>query len=191
MIKLFSFRSLIPPVTWAQRKDVVYVTFCVQDSINPDIKIETEQIIFHSVAGLEQKLYDITIPLYGTVEPEVNLINEFHIAYLIISIFFIFNVFFFHTFILKNSKTTVGGRYIELVLKKPSTDTKYWPQLTKEKKKYHWLKVDFKKWKDEDDSEDEAAAAGGGGGGGGLGGDGNIDDVCPSDQIITLILCFI
>lgn len=31
----------------------------------------------------------------------------------------------------------------------------YWPQLTKEKKKYHWLKVDFNKWKDEDDSEDE------------------------------------
>lgn len=82
---------------------------------------------------------------------------------------------FFFTLILKNSKTTVGGRYIELVLKKPSTDTKYWPQLTKEKKKYHWLKVDFKKWKDESDSEDEAAA----GGVGGLGGDGgNIDDVC-------------
>jgi hypothetical protein len=25
----------------------------------------------------------------------------------------------------------------------------------KDKKKYHWLKVDFKKWKDEDDSEDD------------------------------------
>ncbi|CAI6367462.1 unnamed protein product [Macrosiphum euphorbiae] len=138
-------QTLIPPVIWAQRNDVVYVTICVEDSKNPDIKIETEQIVFHSVAGLEQKVYDITIPLYGAVEPE-------------------------------NSKTTVGGRYIELVLKKPSTDTKYWPQLTKEKKKYHWLKVDFKKWKDESDSEDEAAAAGGGGGG--LGGDGgNIDDM--------------
>ncbi|XP_060865414.1 co-chaperone protein daf-41 [Metopolophium dirhodum] len=138
-------QTLIPPVIWAQRNDVVYVTICVEDSKNPDVKIETEQIVFHSVAGLEQKVYDITIPLYGAVEPE-------------------------------NSKTTVGGRYIELVLKKPSTDTKYWPQLTKEKKKYHWLKVDFKKWKDESDSEDEAAAAGGGGGG--LGGDGgNIDDM--------------
>lgn len=78
---------------------------------------------------------------------------------------------------IQNSKTTVGGRYIELVLQKPSTDTSYWPQLTKEKKKYHWLKVDFKKWKDEDDSEDESASAGGGGGGG-VGGDNNIDDVC-------------
>jgi len=50
----------------------VYVTICVEDSKNPDIKIETEQIVFHSVAGLEQKVYDITIPLYGAVEPEVN-----------------------------------------------------------------------------------------------------------------------
>jgi hypothetical protein len=25
----------------------------------------------------------------------------------------------------------------------------------KDKKKYHWLKVDFNKWKDEDESDDE------------------------------------
>jgi len=77
---------------------------------------------------------------------------------------------------LKNSKTSIGGRYVEIVLQKPSSDTKYWPHLTKEKKKYHWLKVDFKKWKDEDDSEDESA--GGAGEMGGMGGDANIDDVC-------------
>jgi len=134
---------LIPPVIWAQRNNVVYVTICVEDTKNPVIKIEPEQIVFHSVAGYEQQaVYDITIPLYAPVDPE-------------------------------NSKTTVAGRYIELVLQKPSTDTKYWPQLTKEKKKYHWLKVDFKKWKDEDDSDDETAS----GGAGGIGGDGNIDDM--------------
>lgn len=90
------------------------------------------------------------------------------------------SLFIFFSFILQNSKTTVGGRYVELVLQKPSSDSKYWPHLTKEKKKYHWLKVDFKKWKDEDDSDDEALAGGGGMGGmGGMGGDGgNIDDVC-------------
>jgi len=53
----------------------VYVTICVEDSKNPDVKIETEQIVFHSVAGLEQKVYDVTIPLYAAVEPEVNLIS--------------------------------------------------------------------------------------------------------------------
>lgn len=84
-----------------------------------------------------------------------------------------FNVIFS---VLKNSKTIVGGRYIELVLQKPTSDSKYWPHLTKEKKKYHWLKVDFKKWKDEDDSDDEAAS-------GGLGGESNIDDVCNSFEL--------
>lgn len=59
------------------------------------------------------------------------------------------------------------------MLQKPASDSKYWPHLTKEKKKYHWLKVDFKKWKDEDDSDDEAVS-----GAGGMGGDSNIDDVC-------------
>ncbi|KAE9541223.1 hypothetical protein AGLY_004468 [Aphis glycines] len=135
-------KSIIPPVVWAQRNTEVYVTICVEDSKNPDIKVEPEQIVFSSVAGFEStKKYDVTIPLYAPIEPE-------------------------------NSKVTVGGRYIELVLQKPSTDTKYWPHLTKEKKKYHWLKVDFKKWKDEDDSEDETAS-----GPGGVGGDGNIDDM--------------
>lgn len=52
----------------------MYVTICVEDSKNPDVKIETDQIVFHSVAGLEQKVYDITIPLYAAVEPEVNFI---------------------------------------------------------------------------------------------------------------------
>jgi hypothetical protein len=41
-----------------------------------------------------------------------------------------------------------------LILKKKE-DGPFWPQLTKEKQKFHWLKVDFNKWKDEDDSEDE------------------------------------
>lgn len=64
---------MIPPVIWAQRNTVVYVTICVEDSKNPDIKIEPEQIIFHSVAGLQQKVYAVTIPLYAPVEPEVSL----------------------------------------------------------------------------------------------------------------------
>lgn len=84
----------------------------------------------------------------------------------------------------QNSKTTVGGRGIELVLQKPSSDTQYWPYLTKEKKKYHWLKVDFKKWKDEDDSDDEVAESGAPGG---LGGDANIDDV--SKLYFSLKMC--
>lgn len=65
---------MIPPVIWAQRNNVIYVTICVEDCKKPDVKIEPEQIVFHSVAGLQQKIYDITIPLYAPVEPEVSYI---------------------------------------------------------------------------------------------------------------------
>lgn len=57
----------------------------------------------------------------------------------------------------------VRERQIELVLKKKEDKGPYWPHLTKEKNKYHWLKVDFNKWKDEDDSEDDMEGMEGGG----------------------------
>lgn len=63
---------MIPPVVWAQRNTVVYVTICVEDCKNPDIKIEPEQIVFRGVAGLQPKVYAITIPLYAAVEPDVS-----------------------------------------------------------------------------------------------------------------------
>ncbi|CAK1544025.1 unnamed protein product [Leptosia nina] len=54
------------------------------------------------------------------------------------------------------------GRCIEMILRKEKKDAPYWPNLTKDKKKPHYLKIDFNKWKDEDD-EDEGAGGGGGG----------------------------
>lgn len=47
------------------------------------------------------------------------------------------------------------GRHIEVVLAKVKVDKPFWPTLTCDKKKHHWLKVDFNRWQDEDDSEDE------------------------------------
>lgn len=47
------------------------------------------------------------------------------------------------------------GRLIELVLAKVKTDGAFWPSLTSDKKKHHWLRVDFHRWQDEDESEDD------------------------------------
>lgn len=52
------------------------------------------------------------------------------------------------------SKWTSGGRSTEMVLMK-EVKGPYWDRLLKESAKYHWLKVDFNRWKDEEDSEDE------------------------------------
>ncbi|KAI5634797.1 hypothetical protein NE865_12515 [Phthorimaea operculella] len=47
------------------------------------------------------------------------------------------------------------GRLIEVVLAKEDTDAPFWPSLTSDKKKHHWLKVDFERWQDENESGDE------------------------------------
>ncbi|KAI5646954.1 hypothetical protein NE865_01209 [Phthorimaea operculella] len=55
----------------------------------------------------------------------------------------------------ENSGFVNKGRCIEMVLKKEKKDAAYWPSLTKDKKKPHYLKIDFNKWKDEDDEEED------------------------------------
>ncbi|KAJ9575151.1 hypothetical protein L9F63_025898 [Diploptera punctata] len=121
---------VVPPsVMWAQRTNVIFLTICLEDCKNPDIKIDKDKIYFHGVGGTEKKKHEVTIPLYAEIDPEKE------------------------------------------------EDCPYWPQLMRDKKKYHWLKVDFNKWKDEDDSEDDVGQSedleemmrqmGGLGGGGG------------------------
>lgn len=53
------------------------------------------------------------------------------------------------------SSYTNKGRLIEVVLAKDKTDAPFWPNLTSDKKKHHWLKVDFNRWQDEDESGDD------------------------------------
>lgn len=68
-----------------------------------------------------------------------------------------------------------SGRCYEFVITKADTTSEYWPALTTDKKKPHWLKVDFNKWKDEgSDDENENGA------GGDMGGMGNFNDLMGS-----------
>ncbi|CAI9727677.1 Hypothetical predicted protein [Octopus vulgaris] len=48
-------------------------------------------------------------------------------------------------------KQTIGGRELNLVIKK--VEENWWPRLLLEEKKQHHLKTDFTRWKDEDDSD--------------------------------------
>ncbi|XP_038220212.1 uncharacterized protein CG16817-like [Zerene cesonia] len=112
-----------PPVLWAQRREDVFLTFSVE-SKDPTIKIEKDSVYFKGVSVPDKKNYEVTIPLYDMVEPEVSgFVNK--------------------------------GRCIEMVLRKEKKDASFWPSLTKDKKKPHYLKIDFNKWKDEDDENEE------------------------------------
>ena len=53
----------------------------------------------------------------------------------------------------EESRYSVRDRATEFVLIK--AEEGFWKRLLKEDTKFHWLKVDFNKWKDEDDSEDD------------------------------------
>ncbi|CAB3224189.1 unnamed protein product [Arctia plantaginis] len=111
-----------PPVLWAQCKADVFLTFSIE-SKDPTIKIEQDSVYFKGINASDNKINEVTIPLYDNVVPESSaFVNK--------------------------------GRCIEMVLHKKNTDASYWPSLTKDKKKPHYLKVDFNKWKDEYDEEE-------------------------------------
>ncbi|KRT81376.1 hypothetical protein AMK59_5278 [Oryctes borbonicus] len=149
-----------PPIKWAQRSAVVFLTVNLEDVKNPDIKFTKDSVYFKGTGGLEKKSYEVTIPLYREIDPE-------------------------------KSKSFNRERCIEIVLAKVNKDEPYWPTLTSDKKKHHWLKCDFNKWQDEDESGDELGGMGGGGDFeemmrqmGGLGGGGekaNFDDLDLDD----------
>ena len=78
------------------------------------------------------------------------------------------------------SKTHHTPRDVAFVLRKKETKEEYWPRLTKDKQKLHFLKTDFDKWVDEDEQDavnedDPMAGMGGMPGMGADGGFGGID----------------
>jgi len=119
----------VAPAQWAQKDDVVYITFRVCDCKDMAVNFEEKKVKF---SGKDSKHeYSSNLELFDEINvEESNFLKE--------------------------------GRGIFCTIVKKTS--KYWPRLLQEKKKQHWLSVDFARWKDEDDtSEDEGVAAPGGG----------------------------
>lgn len=69
---LFYFSRAVPPsVMWAQRNNIIFLTICLEDCKNPEIKIDSDKVYFHGVGGTEKKDHEITIPLFKEIDPEV------------------------------------------------------------------------------------------------------------------------
>jgi len=62
--------ALPPPVTWAIRQNVVYLTICVEDCKDAAVDIQDKKIYFKGTGGPDKKLYENTIELYGEINPE-------------------------------------------------------------------------------------------------------------------------
>ncbi|XP_019870546.1 co-chaperone protein daf-41 isoform X2 [Aethina tumida] len=59
-----------PPVMWAQRAAVVFLTINLEDVKNPEIKFNKDSVYFKGLGGVEKKEYEVTIPLYKEIDPE-------------------------------------------------------------------------------------------------------------------------
>ncbi|KAI4465202.1 telomerase-binding protein p23 hsp90 co-chaperone [Holotrichia oblita] len=64
------FRVIPPPIKWAQRSAVVFLTVNLEDVKDPDIKFTKDSVYFKGTGGLEKKMYEVTIPLYKEIDPE-------------------------------------------------------------------------------------------------------------------------
>lgn len=60
---------------WAQRKDILYVTICLEDCKDPTMEIEPEKIYFKGEGGTDKKMHEVTINLYKEIEPSKTVKN--------------------------------------------------------------------------------------------------------------------
>lgn len=125
--------SVTPTILWAQRsnatdetKNVIYLTIQVVDPINPSLELTANNLKYKATSPDGKTNYDLNIDFFDEIDPE------------------------------KSHKNTDSGSHVYLVLRKKTAKEEFWPRLTKEKLKYHYIKTDFDKWVDEDEQDEQA-----------------------------------
>ncbi|XP_017141246.1 uncharacterized protein CG16817 isoform X3 [Drosophila miranda] len=118
--------SIPPPVSWAQRSDLVYVIIDVECK-DIEQKVTENSFTFKGVNALDaSKKYEVTLNFFGTVDPG------------------------------KVTSKNIG-RCLEFTIPKKASGP-FWPSLTTDKTKLHFLKANFAKWRDESDDEEAGQA---------------------------------
>jgi len=64
---------------------------------------------------------------------------------------------FYEEIDVKASKYHVTDRGVIFILRKSTKKSEYWPRLTKNTKKEHFIRTDFEKWVDEDEQDGDAS----------------------------------
>jgi hypothetical protein len=135
-------------VTWAQRssKDTVEKNIIFLTIVAPDVS--------PSAAKIDLKPTSLSFAGHSQTK---NI--DYHVE-----------LDFFEEIDVEHSKTNHTASKIEFVLRKKEMKEEFWPRLTKEKQKLHFLKTDFDKWVDEDEQDEKEEDLGGMGDMGGMGG---------------------
>ena len=64
----FSFSVAPPPlVMWAQRPTLIFLTVCLEDCKDPEIKVDADKLHFKGVGGTEKKLHEVTINFFKEI----------------------------------------------------------------------------------------------------------------------------
>lgn len=128
-----STQTQIPHVLWAQQRDHVLLTIAVPDIEKVDVKFEENSVNFSgkTASAKDSVTYAVKIDLYEKIDSDAC---KYEI---------------------------IGQKYWRVLLKKKDANAAFWPRLTKEKARLHWLQTDFDHWKDEDESDDEKPGFGG------------------------------
>ena len=58
---------------WAQRKNLVFLTICVEDCVKPTLDIEATKLHFKGNGGADKKPYEVTIEFYKEIDTEVSI----------------------------------------------------------------------------------------------------------------------
>jgi hypothetical protein len=128
-------QTQIPRVLWAQQRETVLLTIGVPDIEKVDVKFEENLVTFNgqtsSTNPKDKNVYAVTIDLYEKIDPEACKYEN------------------------------IGQKYWRLLLKKQDPSATFWPRLTKDKARLHWLQTDFNHWKDGDESDEEKPGLGG------------------------------
>ncbi|CAF0875803.1 unnamed protein product [Didymodactylos carnosus] len=126
-----SSNASFPKVLWAQQKDSILLTVAVPDIDEVDCKFEEDKLHFHGkAADKTNTVYEIKIDLYGKIDSSTSKYD------------------------------LIGQKFWRILLKKKDASLPFWPRLTKDNKKLHWLQTDFDHWVDENNEEDEEAPGG-------------------------------
>ncbi|CDO92325.1 unnamed protein product [Kluyveromyces dobzhanskii CBS 2104] len=127
-----------PQVLWAQRssetepsKNVLFLTINIPDCTDPKLELTETALEFSALSKYHSEdgiKYHLHIDFYEPIDTA------------------------------NSEQKVANGRNYFLVLRKKELNSEFWPRLTKEKLKYHYIKTDFDRWVDEDEQEEAVAA---------------------------------
>ena len=60
-------------VTWAQRPKLIFLTVCLSDCKDPNIKVEKDKLSFKAVGGTEKKEHAVDIIFFKEIDPEASV----------------------------------------------------------------------------------------------------------------------